>query len=219
MLMAQLVFNFAASCSYRIEDFIVTNSNQEAFSSLMQWINWPHNILLLVGPQYSGKTHLSTIFQKLSSAVFTSRDNLQTYEDFFHSNSSPFILDSLKFQELEEPLLHFYNLCREKQRTLLLTAETHPIQWDIKLPDLKSRLVATRTITIQQPDDILIKGILLKRFSDLQISISDNVLEYLLTHIERSYSAIQNIVLLLDEASLAEQKKVTLPLIKRVLNL
>ncbi len=217
--MAQLVFNFAASCSYLTEDFIITNSNREAFSGMTQWTTWSQNVLLLIGPQYSGKTHLATIFQTLSSAVFTLQDNLQAYEEFFHSNLAPFILDSLNFQELEEPLLHFYNLCREKQRTLLLTAETHPIQWNIKLPDLKSRLMATPSITIQPPDDALIKGILLKRFSDLQINISDNVLEYLLTHIERSYSAIQTIVSLLNEASLSEQKKVTLPLIKKVLNL
>lgn len=217
--MAQLTFNFTASCSYQREDFIVTPSNQDAFSWVTQSMPWTHNVLLLIGPHYSGKTHLATIFQKAFSAIFISQKDLETYQESFHAHETPFILDSLNFQSNEESLLHLYNGCREKQRYLLITAETHPTDWTIRLPDLASRLMATPYATIHAPDDALIRGILLKRFSDLQLSISETVLEYLLTHIERSYFALHNIVLLLNEASLTEQKKITLPLVKRVLNL
>ncbi|MBN9412480.1 MAG: hypothetical protein J0H12_00940 [Candidatus Paracaedimonas acanthamoebae] len=217
--MAQLTFNFTAACSYQSEDFVVTPSNQEAFSWVTQSTPWTQNTLLLIGPQYSGKTHLATIFQKLFSAVFISQKDLQIYQEDFHSHETPFILDSLDFQASEEPLLHLYNGCREKQRQLLLTAETHPAEWKIKLPDLASRLMAIPYTTIQSPDDALIRGILLKKFSDFQLSISETVLDYLLTHIERSYLGIQETVHSLNEASLAEHKKITLPLVKKILNL
>lgn len=216
--MAQLIFNFVPSCSYQAEDFIVTNSNQEAFSWITQWISWRHHSLLLIGPRHSGKTHLATIFQTLSSAIFIQETDLQTLDHLFSSGTTPFVLDPVHFQE-EESFLHFYNLCHEKQRKVLLTAETHPTQWHIKLPDLSSRLRAIPCTTIEQPDDVLIRGILLKRFADLQITISDPVLDYLVTHIERSYSTLQNTVLRLNDASLAEHKKVTLPLVKKVLHL
>lgn len=216
--MDQLVFNFTPSCSYQAEDFIITNRNQEAFSWITQWTAWSHHSLLLIGPPQSGRTHLATIFQNLSSATFLKETDLQDSEALFSSGATPFILDPLQLQE-EEPFLHFYNLCRENQRKLLLTTETHPVQWKIKLPDLSSRLMAIPCTTIKQPDDMLIRGILLKRFSDLQLTISDPVLDYLVTHIERSYSALQNTALLLNDASLAEHKKITLPLVKKVLNL
>lgn len=216
--MTQLVFNFTSSCSYQMEDFIVTSRNQEAFSWITHWKTWPHFSLLLLGPSYSGKTHLATIFHHLSSATFIQEEDLHHPEALFTSNPHPFILDSLHLQE-EEPFLHFYNLCQEKQRKLLLTARTHPKYWKIKLPDLSSRLMAIPCIMFEEPDDTLFRGILLKRFSDLQITISAPVLDYLVTHIERSYSALQKTVLLLNDASLTEQKKVTLPLVKKVLHL
>ncbi|AIL12456.1 hypothetical protein IM40_01225 [Candidatus Paracaedimonas acanthamoebae] len=216
--MAQLIFNFSPSCSYKAEDFIVTNSNQEAFSWITQWMSWPHHSLLLIGPHYSGKTHLATIFQNLSSATFIKEAELQNSEIFFSSNTTPFILDPVHLQE-EKQFLHFYNLCRERQRKLLLTAETHPTQWHIKLPDLSSRLKAIPCTTIAPPDDLLIRGILLKRFSDLQITISGSVLDYLVTHLERTYATLQNTVLLLNDTSLVEHKKVTLPLVKKALGL
>lgn len=216
--MTQLVFNFTPSCSYQREDFIVTSRNQEAFSWITYWETWPHFSLLVSGPSHAGKTHLAAIFQYLSSATFIQADALHYPEALFTSSTSPFILDPLHLQE-EEPFLHFYNLCQEKQRKLLLTTETHPKQWKLKLPDLRSRLMAIPYITIEEPDDALMRGIFLKRFSDLQISISNPVLDYLVTHIERSYSALQNTVLLLNDASLAEHKKVTLPLVKKALNL
>lgn len=217
--MAQLVFNFTPTCSYQMEDFIVTDNNQEAFLRITDWMTWPYNTFLLIGPRHSGKTHLATIFHHLSAATFLNETGLQNSADLFSSGTTPFILDPVHIQRNEESFLHFYNLCMEKQRKLLLTSQTHPIQWDIKLPDLSSRLMAIPYATIEQPNDTLIRGILLKRFSDLQITLSDSVLDYLMTHIERSYSALQNTVALLNDASLVEHKKVTLPLVKKVLHL
>jgi chromosomal replication initiation ATPase DnaA len=217
--MAQLFFNFASTCSYQMEDFIVTDNNQEAFLRITDWMTWPYHTFLLIGPTHSGKTHLATIFHHLSSATFLNEIDLQNSDALFSSGTTPFILDPVHIQRNEESFLHFYNLCMEKQRKLLLTAQSHPIQWDMKLPDLSSRLMATPYATIEQPNDTLIRGILLKRFSDLQITLSDSVLDYLMTHIERSYSALQNTVALLNDASLIEHKKVTLPLVKKVLNL
>lgn len=216
--MTQLIFNFTPSCSYQREDFIVTPRNQDAFSWITQWMTWPHFSFLLLGPKHSGKTHLATIFHHLSSAMFIQEKDLDYPEALFSSPPHPFILDPLHLQE-EEPFLHFYNLCQENQRKLLLSAESHPKHWKIKLPDLNSRLMAIPCMTIEEPDDILLQGILLKRFSDLQITISDVVLDYLMTHMERSYSALEKTVFRLNDASLTEQKKVTLPLVKKALNL
>jgi chromosomal replication initiation ATPase DnaA len=61
--------------------------------------------------------------------------------------------------------------------------------------------------------------VLVKLFADRQLAISEEVVTYLALHLERSFAAARDAVAALDTAALAEQRRITVPLVKRVLGL
>jgi chromosomal replication initiation ATPase DnaA len=120
--------------------------------------------------------------------------------------------------EREEALFHIYNLLNETKGHLLLTAKTAPAQWGLRLADLRSRLSSVPAIMLGAPDDELISALLVKQFTDRQISITADVIDYLVPRIERTPSAIRTIVDQLDKISLAENRRITVSLARRLID-
>ena len=98
-----------------------------------------------------------------------------------------------------------------------MTAATPPARWGIALPDLRSRMNATISVRIGPPEDTLIRALLVKMFADRQVQVSSDVITYATSRMERSFSAARQIVDLADRLALATKKKITVPLIKQVL--
>ncbi|MGR3491098.1 MAG: chromosomal replication initiator DnaA, partial [Shimia sp.] len=125
--------------------------------------------------------------------------------------------DRLPDRAAEERLFHLHNNLRSKGRRLLVTARTTVRHWPVTLPDLRSRMQATTLARIEQPDDAILPGLILKHLSDRQIRPAPEVLAYLAKNIERSYVAARDIVARIDALSLAERREVTRPLAARAL--
>ena len=70
---------------------------------------------------------------------------------------------------------------------------------------------------IGPPDDDLLAVVIAKQFSDRQVSITPEVLAYLVGRMERSFDAARRVVEALDKASLAQGRAVTIPLARKVL--
>jgi chromosomal replication initiation ATPase DnaA len=119
----------------------------------------------------------------------------------------------------EEPLLHLFNLLAERQGHLLLVARAAPARWAIALPDLRSRLLAAPAVAVAAPDEALIAALLVKLFADRQLPVGEDLVAYLALHLERSFAAAQRAVAALDAAALAEHRRVTVKLARRVLGL
>src|SRR2546429_197888 len=60
--------------------------------------------------------------------------------------------------------------------------------------DVASRLNAMRLITLPEPDDALLRDILLRLFARRAISPSPDAVDYLMLRIDRSVGAVQKIV-------------------------
>jgi chromosomal replication initiation ATPase DnaA len=105
----------------------------------------------------------------------------------------------------------------ERQGSLLLTAVTPVAGWPTKLPDLRSRIVILPAVDVGVPDDPLIGAVLVKMFSDRQLRVGQDVIAYLLTHMERSFSAARRIVAALDSRALAAKRRITVPFVAEVL--
>jgi chromosomal replication initiation ATPase DnaA len=73
-------------------------------------------------------------------------------------------------------------------------------------------------VEIRPPDDELLGALLIKLFHDRQLTVSKDVLVYLLARMERSFAAASAIVEALDQLGLAERRGVTVPLARTVLN-
>jgi len=71
-------------------------------------------------------------------------------------------------------------------------------------------------LRIPEPTDEMMTALLTKMFADKQIYVADEVFSYIITHTERSFKSIRNIVERADKLSLQEKRKITVPLIKKV---
>ena len=88
----------------------------------------------------------------------------------------------------------------------------------IQLEDLKSRLNSILEAKINQPDDELVRLLLIKIFNDKQLKVNPAVINYLLRRIDRSYESINNFVKKIDEFSLEKGRKITVNLVSGFFN-
>ena len=114
-------------------------------------------------------------------------------------------------------LFHLLNAARQAGKTVLITSRTWPASWKISLPDLQSRLRAATPVEILEPDDDLLRRVLVKLFADRQIAVDQGVVDYLVVRMERSLEVAMRAVEAIDQEALAGRVKITKPLAGRVL--
>jgi chromosomal replication initiation ATPase DnaA len=114
-------------------------------------------------------------------------------------------------------LFHLLNLVREHKLSMLLTSRLAPGEMEVSLPDLRSRLRALPVVTIEPPDEALLKSVLVKHFADRQLTVEPHVISYIALHMEQSMEAAAAIVAELDRHALASHRKVTRALAAEIL--
>ena len=67
------------------------------------------------------------------------------------------------------------------------------------------------------PTDDVLRGIIIKISKDKGLFLNNLEINFMLNHIERSYAVINNFIDQLDQLSLVQKKKITIPLIKSLL--
>jgi len=210
------------STAMEADDYIVTASNREAATWVNAWPEWPSHCMIILGPAGSGKTHLVNLWLQKSRGKIVDIEDLATHDAGSLAMSNTIIaIDDIASvagnDQAEVTLFHLYNLLRETKGYLLLTASRPAAQWNLRLADLRSRILASPVASIAPPDDELLTMLLVKQFHDRQVEISKEVISYLLPRIERTASALRTLVADLDRTSLAEGKPVTVALVRRVL--
>ena len=213
---SQFIFDFPHRPAFGADDFLVAPSNEAAVAWLDRWPDWPSPAAVLHGPSGCGKTHLAHVWQARSGAVLHAAASLVPEEVPGLAANAALVLDDAE-RAAERPLLHLVNLVAERGGHLLLTAAAPPSRWTTALPDLRSRLVAMPEVGMLAPDDALIGAVLLKLFADRQLDVGEDVVIFLLRHMERSFAAARHIVAALDRAALAAQRRITVPLARQVL--
>lgn len=193
--MAQIALPLDWPVAERDEDFLISEANRAAFDHFRRWSTWPVMTTLLTGPRKSGRSLLGRIFvRKTGGRLF---DNAEGHD--------------------EEALFHAWNEAQERRRPVLLIANAPPPAWEIRLPDLRSRLAATPQLRIEEPDDALLGGLVVKLLEDRGIATPPDLADYLVPRIERSYVAVQQVVDLLDRAMLSHSRRLTVPMARRAL--
>lgn len=209
----QLPLGFTPSASLGEADFVETEGNAEALAFLRQWPAWPSHALVLYGDKGSGKTHLAHIWAQKAGAVFIPSPVLDQGERLVLEDADRL----MGHAEAEEALFHLLNHLSASKGSLLITANTPPALWPVKLPDLRSRLQALPTVHLDAPDDAALAALMAKLFADRQLLVGQDVIDYLVRRIERSSSAAHAAVAACDAAALATGRAVTLPLAREVL--
>lgn len=197
--------------TYAREDFVVADGNREALGWIDRWPDWPAPALSLSGPTGCGKTHLGRIWAARSGAtVMVGRDlegrDVADLTDL--ATASRTIVIEEADRAPERALFHLYNLVRERGGHMLLISGEPPGRWSIALPDLASRLRAAPAVAVAPPDDELLGSIILKQLADRQLHAGAGVVQYLVSHMERSADAARHVVAALDRRALVERREI-----------
>lgn len=213
---SQLPLTFAHDAASGLEDFMPADCNAEALAWLQRWPDWPAPALILHGPKGAGKSHLAAIWAAGSRARTLGQEQLDRALEL--DASSCYLLDPAEPITDEVALLQLYNRLREDGGHVLLTARRPVAQWVIELADLRSRLAAAPSVAIGAPDDTLLAALLLKLLDDRQLTTTEPVIRYLITHMERSFDAAHRLVDRLDHLSLVGKRPITVPLARLALD-
>lgn len=214
MIAEQLSLRWPVLTAVGAADYLVGASNKIAADYIARWPAWPQPQLLLCGQVGSGKSHLARIFAGRSGAVFHQTRNPLPAPD---SLTQGIVLDDADKCSDATALLHLLNWLREQQQPCLLTATIPPAAWSITLPDLRSRLLALPVLTLDMPDESLVRAVLVKLFADYQLTVNVEVIDYIALRAPRDLTWLATTVATLDRLALQQQRAVTIPLARQVL--
>jgi len=206
----QLVLALDHAVSFAREDFLPGPSNSAALTLVERWPDWPNKIMALVGPEGAGKSHLATIWAEAAGARTLSAKLLRETDLPSTLVTGALVLEDLQPAELDErALFHLLNLAREEGAYVLITARVAPASLPLTIRDLISRLRAVPTVTLDAPDDALLRSLIVKLAADRQLNVDEPVVNYLANRIERSFVAARSAVARLDEEAMRQHRPVT----------
>ncbi len=223
----QLPFDFPHRPSLGREDFMVASCNIEAVTTIDLWPNWPYFAICIYGPEGCGKTHLANVFAQMVAIKTNHPYRIpfikasQLNKDLIHTlfeNSHQIVIEDLQNLNHQEALFHLYNTYRDLGGNILFTTTKAPARINFTLPDLRSRMNIVPSLEIKSPDDDLLMALLVKLFTDRQITPSPELLEYLLKNMYRSFSYARKLVEEIDNISLAKKRAISINIAKEAIS-
>jgi len=206
----QLAFALPHAESLSRDNFLEGPANAEALDLVERWPDWPNRVMLLVGPEGAGKSHLAAIWAEAAGARSTAAHSLAAANVPASLATGALVVEDLNAGDFDErALFHLLNLAREDEAYVLITARVAPVALPIELRDLRSRLRAIPVVQLLPPDDRLFRALIVKFCADRQMSIDESVVSYLASRIERSFAAARQAVEMLDTEALRLGRPVT----------
>ena len=213
----QLIIKFDYDQNFKDQDFYVSRSNEYSFKLLNSWPNWKKNFLNLIGEKFSGKTHLINIFLKKFKGIkieASDIDNLLLKKIKIYENV---VVENLN-KDINENLFYtLLNIIEQDNKYLIVTSKKPIVDFSYQLDDLNSRSKNFLLSSIEKPDDDLMFALILKNFSDRQISIDKKLIDFIIKRIDRSYGKIFDFIYKIDEISLKRKKAIDFKIIREVL--
>jgi DnaA family protein len=114
-------------------------------------------------------------------------------------------------------LFHLFNRVRENKTPLLVTASVAPAKLNLQLNDLKSRLGWGLTFQLRSISDDQKIEVLQKRAQHRGMELNAEVGRYLVTRFSRDMGSLVALLETLDNVSLAEQRRLTIPFVKQAI--
>lgn len=186
------------------------------------------NSFYIHAPEGNGRSHFlsalcSEAEQRGFSAILLPLKELLSY--------SPEVLEGVEAQNFilcddvdaiaglpawEEALFHLYNRSRAKAGRWVFSAETAPAQAGFDLPDLVSRLNQASCWHLGLPDDASRRALLATAAARRGIGMDEATLDWVLKRAPRQPAALLAWLEEADRRSLAEGRRLTVPLLARL---
>ena len=191
----------------------------------------PVGALFLQGEAGSGKTHLLVATCAAAGAlghkpaylsVKKLRGRLAAACEGLDGAASLVAVDDVDAiagtREDEVALFHLHNRMRDAGHAVLYAAATPPDAMPLALPDLHSRFAQCMRWALPQLDDAGRIELLRQRAAARGLDFDDAALEWLLRRASRDLGSLTAIFEQLDRASLAAQRRLTVPFLRQVLD-
>jgi len=192
---AQLALPLEWPADPRDDEFLVTQSNERAIQQLEHWSTWPVAAVVVTGPRKSGRSLLARIFAAKAGGQ---------------------LIDDAE-QQKEADIFHAWNRAQETRKPVVIVAYAAPPEWAIRLPDLRSRLIASPTLRLGEPDEALMRALFERQFYRRGLDARPDLIEWLVRRIERTHVALLRAVDVLDEAVLGSRKRLSIALARATL--
>lgn len=120
-------------------------------------------------------------------------------------------------REDEVALFHFHNAARSADARVVYAAVEMPSALPLVLPDLRSRLEQCTRIALEPLDEAGRREVLRQRAARRGLELDDAVLDWLFRRVGRDLVSLTQLLDRLDRASLAEQRRLTIPFLREQL--
>lgn len=185
--------------------------------------------LYLAGPASTGKSHLAlaacadaqalgrrVVYLPLASAAGRMEDALSALDDY-----DLVALDGLDAvagrREDEQALFDFHNRARDAGTAVLYSARVPAVELPVTLPDLRSRLAQCVRVRLQPLDDEGRREVLRLRARRRGLQMDAAAIDWLLRRVDRELASLTGLLDRLDRESLAAQRRITVPFLRKVL--
>lgn len=203
--MRQLLLDIQPLAPATLENFIA-GSNQEALHSLNMAIEGANEarFIYLWGAPGSGKSHLLQACNDLALArnlPLSVVDNVNTLDE-----------------EAQIELFNYFNQLRASGGILITSGNAAPTQMGLR-DDLATRLAWGLVYQLHPLSDEEKAKALKTHAKERGMKLPDEVVEYCLRYLRRDLPTLMAVLNALDKWSLTEKKPVTVPLLKKLLQL
>jgi len=203
---------------YTFENFIIGSFNELAQAAARAIVNNPgevYNPLFIYGGVGLGKTHLlqaigNEIIKKynkkkkvkyISSEKFTSElvnslhnNSIEKFKEDYRQIDI-LIIDDIQFlagkEKTQEEFFHTFNFLYQKNKQVILSSDRPPRSIATLEERLRSRFEGGMIADISQPDMETRMAILKRKCEDKKIIITDDILSYIATNIQRNIRELE----------------------------
>ena len=218
----QIPIDFGFFTKKTFDNFII-GDNKDLFNYIQNLTN-SDQVILIYGSKSSGKSHIcEAIFNQYIKSAFFIDDKSRLLNNISNDFYELLIIDNLdkliSSKKDEEQLFTLVNNQILHKKPLVVSLSKDIEDCNITLKDLSSRLLSDKIFTIRDLNDLEKIDMMTSYCSQRGLEISEKVLHYIINNCTRDLYFLCALMKSLDNVSLSMKKKITIPFIKKVIEI